>query len=186
MHSRLKLTKGSKIKNEKSKHKHYKRVHEDENLEGNNDNNSSNQNTFLPPAAENDNLGWKLDTEYFDPMYTINRRNRENNVKDKDAFFKKLRMRLESTSADTSENISKSYALGHDKALSESPATATKGESKEDSDTKTPVTGLMGFGFGMMGNVINSQQSATKQVKAKKKSKDRKDKEKKKSKKSLR
>ncbi|KAJ2611003.1 hypothetical protein H4S08_003369 [Coemansia sp. RSA 1365] len=183
MHSRLKLTKGSKVKNEKGKHKHYKRVHEDENLEGNNDNNSSNHNTFLPPAADDDNLGWKLDTEYFDPMYTINRRDRENNVKDKDAFFKKLRMRLESTGDDTSKNIPKDDALGHDKNLSESPAAAIKCISKVDSDTKTPVAGLMGFGFGMMGNVNISQQTATGQVKVKKKSKD---KEKKKSKKSLR
>ncbi|KAJ2083914.1 hypothetical protein H4R24_000444 [Coemansia sp. RSA 988] len=190
MHSRLKLTQGSKINKEKNKHKHYKRVHEDDKLEDNNDN-SSNHNTFLFPAAESDNLGWNPDSNYFDPMYTISRRNRENNVKDKDAFFKKLRMRLEGTGADTPEqNVSKHNSLNHDKDLptgsvAAAAAVAKTVVSKDASDKKTSTAGLMGFGFSMMGNMDASQQIVTEQTKdKKKKSKDRKDKEKKKSKKS--
>ncbi|KAJ2136395.1 hypothetical protein GGH17_001981, partial [Coemansia sp. RSA 788] len=107
---------------------HYKRVHEDSQLENAS---SSQQNTFYCAAAEDDQLGWSLGDATFDPMYTVNRRNCESDSKSKESFFKKLKVRLENNEQD----------VVNEKVVQEKP----------DKPKLPPSSGIVKFGFGMMG-----------------------------------
>ncbi|KAJ1892555.1 hypothetical protein LPJ66_006277 [Kickxella alabastrina] len=98
-------------------------------------------------AAENDNLGWELGDTVVDPMYTINRRRKEEDVTSKDSFFKRLRVKLDKNS--TEEVVS--AVVEHNNMVEKE-----KGE-KEDSNADAGnanaapvIIGGMPFGFGMM------------------------------------
>ncbi|KAJ2361713.1 hypothetical protein H4S01_005145 [Coemansia sp. RSA 2610] len=133
---------------------HYKRVHDDGQPENED---SSRQNTFYCAAAEDDRLGWELSAAAFDPMYTVNRRNREADSESKASFFKKLKVRLEQT--DNTE-----------------PVVRREDESAAKSEKSEPLTlphaGITKFGFGMMGgagtNDTGKDNSAKKSRKDKK------------------
>ncbi|KAJ1752147.1 hypothetical protein LPJ78_001425 [Coemansia sp. RSA 989] len=98
----------------KGKKTYYKRVHENEPPENED---SSPKTTFYCAAAEDDHLGWSQENAVFDPMYTVNRRNRESDLASKDSFFKKLKSRLAS---DLSESKDIGEAPSNDVVSSQS------------------------------------------------------------------
>ncbi|KAJ1944266.1 hypothetical protein GGF37_002277 [Kickxella alabastrina] len=131
-------------------------------------------------AAENDNLGWELGDTVVDPMYTMNRRRKEEDVTSKDSFFKRLRVKLDKNS--TKEVVS-ATAEHNNKAEKE----------KEDSNADAAnanaapvIIGGMPFGFGMMnlslfpsmGAALVDDSSERKKSEKTSKSKKNKDKEK--------
>ncbi|KAJ2822915.1 hypothetical protein IWW50_004010 [Coemansia erecta] len=150
---------------QKSQARHYKRVHEDS-LPKNEDESRSQAPAFLCAAAEDDHQGWGRGNTTFDPMYTVNRRNRESDSKSKESFFKKLKVRLENNEQDDSLD---SAAKVEDIAADSSKHL---GESKI-----LPCSGVMKFGFGMMDDAgtFSKQDKAEKKDKKDKKEKDKKD-----------
>ncbi|KAJ1734949.1 hypothetical protein LPJ61_000799, partial [Coemansia biformis] len=134
MQPRLHAGQGAKNKREKSKGSHYKRVH-DEGAESCSSG-SGLLNSVYYPAAEDDHLGWQLVAAPFDPMYTVNRRDREANAASKDSFFKKLKLRVDNTAA--------GEAIGDSADMSPS---GTAAAPMPPSTKKAPVAAAGRFGF---------------------------------------
>ncbi|KAJ1859111.1 hypothetical protein IW147_004258 [Coemansia sp. RSA 720] len=152
MQSRLAEDKSATGK-KKGTAKHYKRVHEDSQLENAN---SNQQNAFYCAAAEDDQLGWSLGDATFDPMYTVNRRNCESDSKSKESFFKKLKVRLENNK----------QAVVNEKVVQEKP----------DEPKRPPSSGIVKFGFGMMGDAGIDASNKKKGDKKDKNTKEKRDK----------
>ncbi|KAJ2454236.1 hypothetical protein GGF42_003651 [Coemansia sp. RSA 2424] len=114
----------------------YKRVHGTDELSGG----DSQGKTYYYAAAEDDKLGWALGDERIDPMFTIRRREQEQEAHSKDSFYKKLRVRIGQGDPEPAKPEAKST-----EAIAKASPTAA-------STSVLPSTGAMRFGFGMMAN----------------------------------
>ncbi|KAJ1993542.1 hypothetical protein GGI25_002710 [Coemansia spiralis] len=127
---------------------------------------------YYPAAAEDDKLGWEVGEDRIDPMYTMRRREREQNTQAKTSFFKRLKTRTEGQ-GDTDMS---------DESKKEAATTVQSGELSTAS--KAPVPGIMRFGFGMMAAKLpatpSDQKSKDKDKAKKSKKKDKKHKKRKK------
>ncbi|KAJ2709168.1 hypothetical protein H4R19_004388 [Coemansia spiralis] len=140
MQPRLQAGKDAKSKREKGKRSHYDRVHDDCAESSSSGGRAAILSSVCYAAAEDDNLGWQLGDEPFDPMYTVNRREREANAAGKDLFFKKLKSRAENTA--------------------KIPAAPAPVAPTAPAATK--------FGFGMMGSTPPAEAALGDQAKRKK------------------
>ncbi|KAJ2690521.1 hypothetical protein GGH99_002602 [Coemansia sp. RSA 1285] len=128
---------------------------------------------YYQAAAEDDRLGWAIGDDRVDPMYTMRRREQEQGVRGKDAFFKRLK-------------------TGGAAAVAEDTP-QRKGPGEADPRSPAAPVGLVAFGgvafgFGMGGgasmkpgseNPDGSGSSKQKEKKKKEKKKEEKVKEKK-------
>ncbi|KAJ2660383.1 hypothetical protein IWW48_002967 [Coemansia sp. RSA 1200] len=125
---------------------------------------------YYQAAAEDDHLGWAIGDGRVDPMYTMRRREQEQSVRGKDAFFKRLK------------------TGGAAKAPED---TQHKGPDEADARSSAEPKGLVAFGgvafgFGMGGGASmkpgsenpDGSDSAKQKEKKKKKDKEKKNKEK--------
>ncbi|KAJ1892687.1 hypothetical protein LPJ66_006198 [Kickxella alabastrina] len=132
-------------------------------------------------AAENDKLGWELGDTVVDPMYTMNRRRKEEDVTSKDSFFKRLRVKLDKNS--TEEVVS--AAVEHNNKVEEEEEEDSNADAA-DANAAPVIIGGMPFGFGMMnlslfpsiGAALADDSSERKKSEKTSKSKKNKDKEK--------
>ncbi|KAJ2055712.1 hypothetical protein GGI08_004054 [Coemansia sp. S2] len=139
----------------------YKRVHGTDELDGG----DKQGKTYYYAAAEDDKLGWSLGDDRIDPMYTMKRREKEQEAHSKDSFYKKLKIRIGQNDPEPSKPEPKAA-----ETVAILPvATAVSASS----------TGAMRFGFGMMTSAAASKPDVKEKSKGKKdKEKDKKDKEK--------
>ncbi|KAJ1668682.1 hypothetical protein IW140_002030 [Coemansia sp. RSA 1813] len=103
---------------------------------------------YYSAAGEDDHMGWEIGDDRIDPMYTVQRREREQSARGKDAFFKKLKTRAADPLGGT--------------------------ESTRMDEPSGSALGAM-FGFGMEGMVpVSEQTSALEKPRRKHKSKGKK------------
>ncbi|KAJ1819769.1 hypothetical protein LPJ60_003584 [Coemansia sp. RSA 2675] len=155
---RRSTTKSGSNKRQENSESFYKLVH------GTDEQNSGEKSVkkYYYAAAEDDKLGWSLGDERIDPMYTMRRREQEQDASSKDSFYKKLKVRIGQNDVEPSKPEPKA---------AEAIAAATK--------ASTPSTGAMRFGFGMMSNAAAASKPDDKEKpKSKKDKKDKKPKDK--------
>ncbi|KAJ2489137.1 hypothetical protein IWW37_004226 [Coemansia sp. RSA 2050] len=155
---RRSMTKSGPNKRQENAESFYKRVHGTDEQSGG----EKQGKRYYYAAAEDDKLGWSLGDERIDPMYTMRRREQEQDAHSKDSFYKRLKVRIGQGDVESSEAEPKA---------AETLSTAIK--------ASTPSTGAMRFGFGMMSS---TPAAAASKPDAKEKSKSKKDKKDKKSK----
>ncbi|KAJ1799802.1 hypothetical protein LPJ59_001568, partial [Coemansia sp. RSA 2399] len=126
-----------------------KRIHDSE-TEEQSSGTKQQQPKYYQAAGEDDHMGWEIGDDRMDPMYTMNRREREQSARGKDAFFKKLKIR-----------------------------TAPSGEAEEGGgdieavEPRGPALGVMAFGFGMGGMIPAAEKTGTLEKSNKRKKKEK-------------
>ncbi|KAJ2828952.1 hypothetical protein GGI24_002260 [Coemansia furcata] len=160
---RRSTTKSGPTKRQDNAVSFYKRVHGTDEQGGG----DKQGKTYYYAAAEDDKLGWSLGDDRIDPMYTMRRREQEQEAHSKDSFYKKLKVRIGQNDPEPSKLEPKAA-----EAAAILPAAVS-----------APSTGAMRFGFGMMANAAATSKPDDKEKsKDKKDRKDRKDKKDKKDK----
>ncbi|KAJ2813343.1 hypothetical protein H4S07_000764 [Coemansia furcata] len=155
---RRSTTKNGTTKRQDNAVSFYKRVHGTDEQNGG----DKQGKTYYYAAAEDDKLGWSLGDDRIDPMYTMRRREQEQETHSKDSFYKKLKVRIGQNDPEPSKPGPKAA-----EAAAILPAAVS-----------APSTGAMRFGFGMMANAAATSKPDDKE-KSKKDKKDKKSKDKK-------
>ncbi|KAJ2457781.1 hypothetical protein GGI02_006089, partial [Coemansia sp. RSA 2322] len=120
----------------------YKRVHGTSEQSGS----ESPAFVFYYAAAEDDSLGWSLGDERVDPMYTMRRREREQEANSKTSFYKKLKARI--GQSEPGPNKPEPQSKGAESVVVSSVTTASPVAAIAVAST----TSATRFGFGMMGS----------------------------------
>ncbi|KAJ2754657.1 hypothetical protein GGI19_002247 [Coemansia pectinata] len=158
---RRSTTKGGTNKRQDNAVSFYKRVHGTDEQNGE----DKQGKTYYYAAAEDDKLGWSLGDDRIDPMYTMRRREQEQEAHSKDSFYKKLKVRIGQSDPEPSKPEPKAV-----ETVAILPAAAIA--------VSAPSTGAMRFGFGMMTSAAASRPDVKEKSKDKKDKKDKKSKDK--------